>query len=165
LIGQYLPVSKGRAPPTLIQRKGSTHAYLKEGLHPCQSPIFIFVKASTRTTHYHWSKCRVTSLQQWRTPLSVSASTIDHGITSLILLQDRPEGGLSEHNRKFAKSIPPVKSLKEAVDLIKPNTLIGEWVKVILAQNRVHIQYTYLQGDNLNPVSSLKRSYPPLPGN
>jgi len=47
-------------------------------------------------------------------------------------LQDRPEGGLSESNIKFAKSgLQPVKTLQEAVELVKPDALIGQFCYIL----------------------------------
>ncbi|XP_014260231.1 NADP-dependent malic enzyme isoform X2 [Cimex lectularius] len=42
-----------------------------------------------------------------------------------LIVQNRPAGGLSEHKMKFAHSHPPINSLKEVVQTIKPSILIG----------------------------------------
>lgn len=52
-----------------------------------------------------------------------------------IRFQDRPEGGLSESNKKFAKSgVPSCKTLQQAVELVKPNTIIGKPLPVCYAR-------------------------------
>ncbi|XP_026330267.1 NADP-dependent malic enzyme-like isoform X2 [Hyposmocoma kahamanoa] len=42
-----------------------------------------------------------------------------------LIVKDRPEGGLTEHKEKFARTHPPVRSLEEVVNIAKPSVLIG----------------------------------------
>ncbi|XP_038218741.1 NADP-dependent malic enzyme-like isoform X1 [Zerene cesonia] len=42
-----------------------------------------------------------------------------------LVVRERPEGGLNPHKERFAKPLPPVRSLAEVVDLAKPSVLIG----------------------------------------
>lgn len=42
-----------------------------------------------------------------------------------LIVKDRPKGGINEHKLMFAHDHPPVNTLEEAVDLLKPNILIG----------------------------------------
>lgn len=42
-----------------------------------------------------------------------------------LIVKDRPKGGLNHHKGKFAHAHPPVDSLAEAVNLLKPTVLIG----------------------------------------
>lgn len=42
-----------------------------------------------------------------------------------LIVKDRPKGGLNHHKAKFAHAHPPVETLAEAVDIIKPTVLIG----------------------------------------
>jgi malate dehydrogenase (oxaloacetate-decarboxylating)(NADP+) len=43
-----------------------------------------------------------------------------------LIVKNRPEGGLNEHKEKFAKDIPPVRTLEEVVNMFKPSVLIGK---------------------------------------
>ncbi|KAK9508019.1 hypothetical protein O3M35_007770 [Rhynocoris fuscipes] len=42
-----------------------------------------------------------------------------------LIVKDRPGGGISEHKAKFAQVHPPVKTLLEVVEIVKPTVLIG----------------------------------------
>ncbi|GLV41123.1 Malic enzyme [Carabus blaptoides fortunei] len=42
-----------------------------------------------------------------------------------LIVKDRPEGGISHHKARFARSQSPVKALREVVKLAKPTILIG----------------------------------------
>lgn len=42
-----------------------------------------------------------------------------------LIVNDRPEGGINEHKKVFAKNFGPVKELNQAVKAVKPSILIG----------------------------------------
>ena len=42
-----------------------------------------------------------------------------------LIVKDRPKGGLNHHKNKFAHAHPPVDTLAEAVNILKPTVLIG----------------------------------------
>ena len=42
-----------------------------------------------------------------------------------LIVKDRPKGGLNHHKAKFAHAHPPVETLAEAVNILKPTVLIG----------------------------------------
>ncbi|XP_032516132.2 NADP-dependent malic enzyme-like isoform X1 [Danaus plexippus] len=42
-----------------------------------------------------------------------------------LIVKNRPEGGLNEHKEKFAKDCPPIRTLAEVVEVVKPSVLIG----------------------------------------
>ena len=42
-----------------------------------------------------------------------------------LIVKDRPKGGLNHHKAKFAHAHPPVDTLAEAVNILKPTVLIG----------------------------------------
>lgn len=42
-----------------------------------------------------------------------------------LIVKDRPKGGLNHHKAKFAHTHPPVDTLAEAVNILKPTVLIG----------------------------------------
>lgn len=42
-----------------------------------------------------------------------------------LIVKDRPKGGLNHHKGKFAHAHPPVDTLAEAVNILKPTVLIG----------------------------------------
>lgn len=42
-----------------------------------------------------------------------------------LIVNDRPEGGISGHKRTFAKNFKPIRDLEEAVKTVKPSILIG----------------------------------------
>ncbi|XP_046407271.1 NADP-dependent malic enzyme-like isoform X2 [Ischnura elegans] len=42
-----------------------------------------------------------------------------------LIVKNRPEGGISGQKQQFAKEHPPVKTLEEAVETLKPTVLIG----------------------------------------
>lgn len=42
-----------------------------------------------------------------------------------LIVKDRPKGGLNHHKNKFAHAHPPVDTLTEAVNILKPTVLIG----------------------------------------
>lgn len=42
-----------------------------------------------------------------------------------LIVKDRPEGGLSGHKEKFAKTMAPIRNLGDVVKCVKPSVLIG----------------------------------------
>ncbi|XP_073979814.1 NADP-dependent malic enzyme-like isoform X2 [Rhodnius prolixus] len=42
-----------------------------------------------------------------------------------LIVKDRPDGGISVHKAKFAQVHPPIKTLSEVVETVKPSVLIG----------------------------------------
>lgn len=42
-----------------------------------------------------------------------------------LIVKDRPEGGISHHKARFARTHAPVKTLAEVVQIAKPTILIG----------------------------------------
>lgn len=45
-----------------------------------------------------------------------------------LIVNDRPEGGVSGHKSIFAKNFKPIRDLEEAVKTVKPSILIGQLV-------------------------------------
>lgn len=42
-----------------------------------------------------------------------------------LIVKDRPEGGISGHKTHFAHARPPIRTLGDAVKVLKPNILVG----------------------------------------
>ena len=43
-----------------------------------------------------------------------------------LIVKDRPDGGISGHKARFAKTCSPLKELIDVVKFVKPSVLIGE---------------------------------------
>ncbi len=50
-----------------------------------------------------------------------------------LVVNDRPEGGVTGHKKEFAKNMQPIRELKDVIKTVKPTILIGRNKKIFLS--------------------------------
>lgn len=57
-----------------------------------------------------------------------------------LVVNNRPEGGISGHKQEFAKDVQPIRELGQAIKTVKPSILIGRFINIYTS--RIFLQGT-----------------------